>query len=86
MVLRSLKVGTKRLDCRRRNNGSQLLDSRLRRKGSTIIGGVSGGCLGNINNEVATTFLRPFLKLSFCDQLIGYTLASILVRLSTIFN
>ena len=86
MVLRSLKVGTKRLDCGRRNNGSQLLDGRLRRKGSTIVGGVSGGCLGNVDNEVATIFLRSFLKLSFRDRLMGCTLAPMLVRLLTMFN
>ena len=67
MVLRSLKVGTKRLDCERRNNGSQLLNGRLWRKSSTIVSRVSGRCLDNVDNKVATIFLRLFLKLSFRD-------------------
>ena len=86
MVLHSLKVSTKRLDCRRRNNRSQLLNSRLWRKGSIIVDRVSNRCLNNVNNKVATIFLRLFLKLSFCDRLIGYTLTSILIRLLTMFN
>ena len=50
------------------------------------MGRVSNRYLSNVDNEVAITFLRLFLKLSFRNRLIDYILILIIMRLLIMFN
>ena len=47
---------------------------------------VSNRYLSNVDNEVAITFLRLFLKLSFRNRLIDYILILMIMRLLIMFN